>query len=251
MMYHADEGFLASTNELMLMNIDYATRRSAPWPEWAMPRIEAMAAAHRTPAQAQTGRPHHRHQEEVAYMSVILPYEMPALVTTAPLDIHRSTVRPDWVDWNGHMNVAFYVTAFDQASGAFMRNIGLGRHYVDGKHGMTFVLETHVTYDREMKGGAPMRFTTQLLDRDAKRVHLFHEMYPRQEGYLAATNETIVNEYRLRLTAVGAVGPGRPPRGWRPVWRRIAPAPSRRRPGRQVHRSGALQGSSGPRVQRE
>ena len=125
-------------------------------------------------------------------MSVILPYEMPALVTTAPLDVHRSTVRPEWVDWNGHMNLAFYVTAFDQASGAFMRNMGLGRHYVDGRHGMTFVLETHVTYDREMKGGAPMRFTTQLLERDAKRVHLFHEMYHAEQGYLAATNETIV-----------------------------------------------------------
>jgi acyl-CoA thioester hydrolase len=43
-----------------------------------------------------------------------------------------------------------------------------------------------------MKGGAPMRFTTQLLDRDAKRVHLFHEMFHADEGYLAATNETIV-----------------------------------------------------------
>jgi acyl-CoA thioester hydrolase len=125
-------------------------------------------------------------------MLVTLPYEMPPLVTAAPLAIHRSTVLPEWVDWNGHMNVAFYVAAFDQASGAFMRNMGLGRPYVDGKHGMTFVLETHVTYDREMRGGAPMRFTTQLLERDAKRVHLFHEMYHAEQGYLAATNETIV-----------------------------------------------------------
>jgi acyl-CoA thioester hydrolase len=90
------------------------------------------------------------------------------------------------------MNVAFYVTAFDQASGAFMRNMGLGRRYVDGKLGMTFVLETHVTYDREMRQGAPMRFTTQLLARDAKKVHLFHEMFHAEQGYLAATNETIV-----------------------------------------------------------
>ena len=82
-----------------------------------------------------------------------LPYELPELVTAAPLDIHHSTVLPEWVDWNGHMNVAFYVTAFDQASGAFMRNMGLGRRYVDGKLGMTFVLETHVTYDREMRQG--------------------------------------------------------------------------------------------------
>src|SRR5215475_223722 len=121
-----------------------------------------------------------------------LPYEMPELVTRAPLDTHRSEVLPEWVDWNGHMNLAFYVTAFDQASGAFMRNIGLGRNYVNNKLGMTFVLETHVTYDREMKGGAPMRFATQLLDRDTKKVHLFHEMYHADEGYLAATNEVIV-----------------------------------------------------------
>ena len=136
-------------------------------------------------------------------MPVTLPYEMPELVTRAPLDTHRSTVLPEWVDWNGHMNVAFYVAAFDQASGAFMRNMGLGRSYVDGKLGMTFVLETHVTYDREMKGGAPMRFTTQLLACDAKRVHLFHEMFHAEQNYLAATNETIVMniDYTSRRSA--------------------------------------------------
>ena len=132
-----------------------------------------------------------------------LPYDLPELVTLAPLDTHRSTVLPEWVDWNGHMNVAFYVTAFDQASGAFMRNMGLGRRYVDGKLGMTFVLETHVTYDREMREGAPMRFTTQLLERDAKKVHLFHEMFHAEQGYLAATNETIVMniDYATRRSA--------------------------------------------------
>ena len=125
-------------------------------------------------------------------MSVVLTYEMPPLVTQAPLDVHRSVVKPEWVDWNGHMNVAYYVTAFDQASGAFMRNIGLGRNYVNSKLGMTFVLEMHITYDRELREGAPMLFRTQLLDCDAKRVHLFHEMYHAEQNYLAATNETIV-----------------------------------------------------------
>ena len=125
-------------------------------------------------------------------MLVTLDYRLPELVTRAPLDIHRSIVLPEWVDWNGHMNVAFYVAAFDQASGAFMHNMGLGRNYVDNKLGMTFVLETHVTYDREMKGGAPMHFATQLLDCDAKRVHLFHEMHHAEQAYLAATNEVIV-----------------------------------------------------------
>lgn len=136
-------------------------------------------------------------------MLVTLPYELPELVTRAPLDIHRSTVLPDWVDWNGHMNVAFYVLAFDQASGAFMRNMGLGRDYVNSKSGMTFVLETHVTYDRELREGAPMRFTTQLLERDAKRVHLYHEMFHADQGYLAASNEVIVMniDYTSRKSA--------------------------------------------------
>src|SRR5260370_5588750 len=115
----------------------------------------------------------------------------PGWGTRAPADTRRSPGRPEWVDWTGHKNVGFYVTALDQAGGAFMRNRGLGRRYVDGKLGMTFVLETHVTYDREMRVGAPMRFTTQLLERDAKRVHLYHEMFHAEQGYLAAPNEVI------------------------------------------------------------
>lgn len=125
-------------------------------------------------------------------MSVVLTYEMPELVTRAPFDLHRSSVVPEWVDWNGHMNVAYYIMAFDQAGGAFMRNMGLGRNYVNNKLGMTFVLETHITYDREVREGAPLAFKTQLLDRDAKRIHVFHEMYHAEQGYLASTSESIV-----------------------------------------------------------
>jgi len=136
-------------------------------------------------------------------MLVTLPYEMPALVTTAPLDIHRSTVLPEWLDWNGHMNVAFYVLAFDKATDTLCAQFGCSFEYTRDKIGMTFVLETHVTYDREMRGGAAMRFTTQLLAHDAKRVHLFHEMYEAEQGYLAATNETIVMniDYASRRSA--------------------------------------------------
>ena len=105
-------------------------------------------------------------------MLATLPYELPELVTRAPLDVHASTVLPEWVDWNGHMNVAFYVLAFDQASGAFMRNMGLGRNYVNSKSGMTFVLETHVTYDREVREGAP-------LDRKSTRLNSSHSQQSR------------------------------------------------------------------------
>ncbi|HEY6718332.1 MAG TPA: thioesterase family protein, partial [Reyranella sp.] len=104
---------------------------------------------------------------------------------------------------NGHMNVAFYVTAFDQAGGAFMRNMGLGRRYVDGKLGMTFVLEAHVTYDQEVREGDALRITTQILDHDAKRLHYIHAMYHADEGYLAATNELMLMniDYATRRSA--------------------------------------------------
>ncbi|MBL8673568.1 MAG: thioesterase family protein [Rhodospirillales bacterium] len=122
----------------------------------------------------------------------LLPYELPELDTRAPLDLHRATVPPEWVDWNGHMNMSRYLEAFDFASGAFTTQIGMGRRYVGNKLGMTFVLEAHITYDREVKGGDDLRFTTQLLDHDSKRLHLFHQMYHAQQGFLAATCELMI-----------------------------------------------------------
>lgn len=121
-----------------------------------------------------------------------LPYELPELDLVAPLDRHRAIVKEEWVDWNGHMNMARYMEAFDYASGAFHTQIGMGRRYIDNKLGMTFVLEAHITYDRELRGGAPLRFTTQLLDHDAKRLHLFHQMYHAEEGFLASTCESMI-----------------------------------------------------------
>ena len=99
-----------------------------------------------------------------------LPYELPELVTRAPLDTHHSTVLPEWVDWNGHMNVGYYVVAFDQATDTLCQQFACGFEYTRDKIGMTFVLEAHVTYDRELREGAPLRFTTQLLARDAKKA---------------------------------------------------------------------------------
>ena len=110
----------------------------------------------------------------------------------APLDVHRGSVLPEWIDWNGHMNVGYYVVAFDKATDTLCQQFGVGWEYTRDKLGMTFVLEMHITYDRELREGAPMRFVTQLIDCDAKRVHLFHEMYHAEQGFLAATNETIV-----------------------------------------------------------
>lgn len=112
-------------------------------------------------------------------------------VHAAPLELHRESVDEAWIDYNGHMNLAYYVLAFDHATDAFFDYIGLGEAYLSGNNCSTFTLEAHVTYDRELMAGDPMRFETQLLDHDAKRLHYMHMMYHAEEGYLASTNELI------------------------------------------------------------
>ena len=107
----------------------------------------------------------------------------------APLALYRDVVRPEWVDYNRHFNVAFYVRAFDFATDAFFDHAGLYLDYIERTGCSLYVREMHVSYHREMEEGAPMRFETRVLDVDAKRLHLFHFMYHDAERYLAATNE--------------------------------------------------------------
>jgi acyl-CoA thioester hydrolase len=107
----------------------------------------------------------------------------------APLDTYRDVVRPAWIDHNGHMNVGYYLVVFDFATDEFMAWVGLDTAHRRTACVSTFCLEAHVTYQREVRDGDPLRFTTRLLAHDAKRLHYVHEMYHAHRGYLAATNE--------------------------------------------------------------
>jgi acyl-CoA thioester hydrolase len=121
----------------------------------------------------------------------------------APFDRYRSVVRPEWIDHNGHMNMGFYLVVFDLATDAWFHYLGLGEAH-RAAHGVTtFCLEAHVTYHREVRAGDALRFTTQLLAWDAKRLHYVHEMYHSTDGFLAATNELVslhVSEATRRST---------------------------------------------------
>ncbi|MEP3113604.1 thioesterase family protein [Nisaea sp.] len=108
------------------------------------------------------------------------------------------TVQPEWVDYNGHMNVGYYVVAFDKATDALLDHLGIGASYRQECDASVFVLEAHLTYDREVMLGDGLRFSTQILDHDAKRMHVFHRMYHADEGYLAATNELMIMHIDLK-----------------------------------------------------
>lgn len=104
----------------------------------------------------------------------------------APLKIYRDRVRPEWIDYNGHMNVAYYVLAFDYVTDAFFDYLGLGHEYLKKANCSTFAVEMNVSYVREVHEGDPIASRTWLLGHDAKRLHYYHEMYHAEEGWLAA-----------------------------------------------------------------
>lgn len=94
-----------------------------------------------------------------------------------------------WIDYNGHMNMAFYNLVFDQCLDFVFDELGIGSDYVTEEGGSCFTREIHVNYLSELSLDDPIRVTFQLLDWDAKRLHFFEEMYHADEGYLAATSE--------------------------------------------------------------
>jgi acyl-CoA thioester hydrolase len=161
----------------------------------------------------------------------------------APLDAYRDVVRAEWIDANGHMNVGYYLVVFDFATDEFMRWVGLGAEHRRTHRITTFCLEAHVTYHREARQDDPLRFTTQLLGHDARRLHYIHAMYHARDGYLIATNELMslhvaletrrgapmAPEILARLTAIQAAHDAlpRPPQVGRVMG--LAAAPTTRR----------------------
>ena len=120
----------------------------------------------------------------------------------------RLSVEPQWIDYNGHMNVGYYVVAFDRASDALFDHFDAGSAYRHATNASVFVVEAHVTYERELKQGDPIRFTSQLLDGDEKRLHVLHAMHHGEEGWLAATNELMFLHIDLGTRRVAPFPPG-------------------------------------------
>ncbi|MBI3702402.1 MAG: thioesterase family protein [Rhizobiales bacterium] len=109
----------------------------------------------------------------------------------APLVSSLMRVEPQWIDYNGHLNMAYYNVLFDRAVDEAYELIGIGLDYLKTQGHSTFTAEAHVRYLRELKEGDPVRVTFQLLDYDAKRIHYFEELKHAEEGWLSATSENM------------------------------------------------------------
>ena len=125
----------------------------------------------------------------------------------APLTLYETTVEPDWVDYNGHMSEWAFLTAFGWASDKLFRYVGVDEDYRSAGHTF-FTVETHLNYVREASLADPLRFTTQVLGVDAKRLHFFHAMEHATTGDLLCTTEQMLLHVDTRAGSTAPLLPG-------------------------------------------
>jgi acyl-CoA thioester hydrolase len=112
-------------------------------------------------------------------------------------------IEPQWIDYNGHLNMAYYNVMFDRAIDELWLQLGIGPSYMKERGGSTFTAECHVRYIREIHLGDPVQVSILLVAADEKRLHTFEELRHAGEGWLSATSEnmTIHIDMAARKTA--------------------------------------------------
>nr|WP_222131995.1 thioesterase family protein [Pseudonocardia sp. C8] len=100
---------------------------------------------------------------------------------------HHDVVRPEWIDYNGHLSEPYYVLVFGDATTTLMDHAGMGERYRSETGCSLYTVEAHVRYLHEVGPDAALEVRTRVLGRDAKRLRLWHELHA--EGRLVATEE--------------------------------------------------------------
>lgn len=122
----------------------------------------------------------------------------------APIFAPEMRIEPQWIDYNDHLNMAYYNVLFDRAAETAVELLALGEAYRRMTDRTLMNAETHVTYLRELKPDAVVCATFQLLDADAKRMHVYQQLHHR-DGWLAATSESIYLHVDLKGPKVVAL----------------------------------------------
>ncbi len=100
------------------------------------------------------------------------------------------TVVPEWIDYNGHLNMAYYNVLFDRCADEIYPLMGFGPDYAETRRMTTYTAEFHVCYVQELHEGHRVYSTFQMIDIDEKRFHSYQELY-HEDGWLAATAEAL------------------------------------------------------------
>lgn len=112
------------------------------------------------------------------------------MAMAAPFRSSPMQIEPAWIDYNGHLNMAYYSVLFDRAVDEAFAAMGMGPDYAATRRLTTYAAEFHICYIRELHLGDTVMPTFQLIDHDEKRFHGYQELY-HSDGWLAATAETL------------------------------------------------------------
>jgi acyl-CoA thioester hydrolase len=118
-------------------------------------------------------------------------------------------VPQEWIDYNGHMMDAYYSVAFTEATEAFLDHVGLGATYREQTGCGIYTVESHLCFAKSVRAGATLRYQSQLLGCDDKRLHLFHQMAESGSGEQVATNELMLLHVDLTTERVTPMPPPR------------------------------------------
>ena len=114
----------------------------------------------------------------------------------------KGKVIPEWIDVNGHMNVAYYLTAFDLAVDKQWIQLGITQEYIEVEKFSTFSVECHITYQQELKVDDEFRIESSILAYDEKRIHLFQTMLKPDNKEIVATAEWMILHINMQTRKV-------------------------------------------------
>lgn len=113
------------------------------------------------------------------------------MTSAAPFLSSAMELEKDWIDYNGHLNMAYYTVLFDRGADEVYGLFGMGPEYAAARRLTTYTAETHLCYVRELHLGDKVECTFQILDHDEKRLHSFQELR-HVDGWLSATLEVLM-----------------------------------------------------------
>ena len=113
----------------------------------------------------------------------------------------------EWTDYNGHMNLSYYILVFDMGAEVILSKFKMGEHSAKTTKKSTMVVETHTTYNQEVKDGDEVDVFISYFDHDNKRLHYKLEMFDKAKNTLSATTEILALYIDLSIRKVAEFEP--------------------------------------------
>ena len=108
----------------------------------------------------------------------------------------------EWTDYNGHMNLSYYILVFDIGAEVILSKFKMGEHSAKTMKKSTMVVETHTTYNQEVKEGDEVDVFISYFNHDNKRLHYKLEMFDKNKNTLSATTEVLALYVDLNIRKV-------------------------------------------------